>query len=128
MLVHKPLVKVLAERRSRTFGAVEKAKADVAAAEVRTVEYEQRIREARLAVLKAQEARRQEALQKRSAAVAQARTRAQEQIKQAKAFIESDKAAAQANLQQEAQKLAIEIIRTVLRTVEAVTASAAGGR
>ena len=32
IIVHKPLVKVLAERRAKTEGAVEKAKADVAAA------------------------------------------------------------------------------------------------
>ena len=42
VLVHKPLVKVLAERRSKTEGAVEKARADIAAAEARTAEYEQR--------------------------------------------------------------------------------------
>ena len=47
VLVHKPLTKVLAERRSRTEGAVEKARADIAAAEARTAEYEQRLREAR---------------------------------------------------------------------------------
>ena len=125
-LVHKPLVKVLAERRNRTTGAIEKAKADVAAAEARTAEYEQRVREARMAILNAQESRRQEALQKRASAVAQARARAQEQIKQAKAEIDNDKAAAQGSLQEEAHKLAIEIIQTVLRPVAA--GSAAGGR
>ena len=49
-LVHKPLVKVLAERRSKTEGAVEKARADIAAAEARTAEYEKCLREARVAV------------------------------------------------------------------------------
>ena len=127
VLVHKPLVKVLAERHNRTAGAIEKAKADVAAAEARTAEYEQRMREARMAVLKAQENRRQEAQQKRTAAVAVARSRAQEQIKQAKVGIENDKAAAQANLQAEAQELAIEIIHTVLRPVSPAS-SAAGGQ
>jgi len=47
ILVHKPLAKVLAERRAKTEGAIEKARADVAAAEARTGEYEQRLREAR---------------------------------------------------------------------------------
>ena len=42
-VVHKPLVAVLAERRSRTEGAVEKARADIAKAEARTAEYEQRL-------------------------------------------------------------------------------------
>ena len=47
LVVHKPLSKVLAERRARTEGAIEKARAAVAAAEARTAEYEQRLREAR---------------------------------------------------------------------------------
>src|SRR6202451_3105822 len=65
MVVHKPLQRVLAERRSKTEGAVEKARADIAAAEARTAEYEQRLREARAAVFKAQEARRPAGVQNR---------------------------------------------------------------
>jgi len=73
-VVHKPLVAVLAERRSRTEGAIEKARADIAQAETRTADYEQRLREARMRLFKSQEARRQLALQARAAAVAEART------------------------------------------------------
>jgi len=40
-LVHKPLVRVLTERHAKTQGAVEKARADIAAAEDRTADYEQ---------------------------------------------------------------------------------------
>ena len=114
ILVHKPLVKVLAERRSKTEGAVEKARADIAAAEARTAEYEQRLREARVAVFKNQEALRQQALQARAAALAEARERAQVQVQQARAAIEKDKEAAQTGLQAESGKLAAEIIRVVL--------------
>jgi F-type H+-transporting ATPase subunit b len=114
-LVHKPLIKVLAERRSKTEGAIEKARADIAAAEARTAEYEQRLREARIAVFKNQEALRQQALQARAAAVAEARNRAQAQVEQARAAIEKDKVAAQAGLEAESGKLAAEIIRIVLR-------------
>ena len=46
-LVRKPLNRVLDHRRERTEGAVLKARADVAAAEARTQEYEQKLREAR---------------------------------------------------------------------------------
>jgi F-type H+-transporting ATPase subunit b len=115
VILHKPLVKVLAERRDKTEGAVEKARADIAAAEARTSEYEQRLREARAAVFKHQEALRQQALQARTAALAEARTRAQVQVEQARAAIEQDKAAAQAGLQAESGKLAAEIIRIVLQ-------------
>ena len=127
MLVHKPLVKVLAERRSKTEGAVEKARADIAAAEARTAEYEQRLREARMAVFKNQEALRQQALQAREAALVEARKKAQAQVEEARAGIENDKAAAQAGLQAESGKLAAEIIRIVLRPGTA-PASAGGGR
>ena len=123
-VVHKPLVKVLAERHSRTEGAIEKARADIAQAEARTAEYEQRLREARMTVFKSQEARRQLALQARAAAVAEARTRAQAQVEQARAAIEQDKVAAQTGLQAESGKLAAAIIRTVLQPA---TQSPAGG-
>jgi F-type H+-transporting ATPase subunit b len=113
-LVHKPLVKVLAERRSKTEGAIEKARGDMAAAEARTAEYEQKLREARLAVFKGQEARRHLAAQARAAVVAEARTKAQAQIAEARAAIEKDKIAAQETLQSESGRLAIEIIRAVL--------------
>jgi len=119
VLVHKPLTKVLAERRSKTEGAVEKARADIAASEARTAEYEQRLREARLAVFKSQEARRQQALQARATAAAEARSKAQGQVAQARAAIEKDKTAAQESLQAESSRLAAEIIRTVLEPAAA---------
>ena len=118
-LVHRPLTAVLAERRNRTQGAMEKARADIAAAEARTAEYEQRLREARLKVFKNQEARRQQATQSRSQSVNQARARAQEQVKQARAAIEVDKQQAMSKLQSDAARLATDIVRTVLRPVAA---------
>ena len=124
-VVRKPLERILKERRDRTEGAALKARADVAAAESRTLEYEEKLREARLAVFKAQEARRQRAQQMRSEAMAEARAKAQEQIRQAKAGIEQDMAAARVGLQAETERLATEIIRTILKP--AGTAPAAGG-
>jgi F-type H+-transporting ATPase subunit b len=117
LIVHRPLARVLAERRAKTEGAIEKARADVAAAEAHTAEYEQRLREARTAVFKNQEARRQAALQARAAAVASARSRAQEQVQQARAAIEKDKIGAQESLQADSVRLANEIIRRVLAPV-----------
>src|SRR6266851_10140394 len=93
-VVYQPLSRVLAERRSKTEGAIERARADIAAAEARTAEYEQRLREARMALFKRQEARRQAALQARAAALVQAQARAQTQLKQAQAIIEHEKQAA----------------------------------
>ena len=113
-IVHKPLRRVLEERRSRTEGAIEKSRADIAAAEARTAEYEQKLREARATVFRAQEARRQAAVQARADAVAGARTKTQAQIQVAKKDIASDAEAAKAGLQGEAAALAQEIVRRVL--------------
>jgi F-type H+-transporting ATPase subunit b len=115
LLVYRPLSRVLAERRSKTEGAIEKARADIAAADARTAEYEQHLREARAALFKAQEARRQQAMQRRAATLAEARNRAQLEIEKARAVIEQDKIAAQERLQAESGKLAAEIIRVVLQ-------------
>jgi F-type H+-transporting ATPase subunit b len=116
-IVHKPLQRVLEERRSKTEGAVEKSHADIAAAEARTAEYEQRLREARATVFRAQEARRQAALQARSNAVNEARRKAQAQVEAAKQAVEADRVTAQAGLQKEAAALAQEIVRRVLQPV-----------
>jgi F-type H+-transporting ATPase subunit b len=115
VIVHKPLRRVLEERRGKTEGAIEKSRADIAAAEARTAEYEQKLREARGAVFKAAEARRQAALQVRVDAVAKARSKAQAQVEAAKKNIESDRVAAQAGLQAESASLALEIVRRVLQ-------------
>jgi F-type H+-transporting ATPase subunit b len=125
-LLHQPLKRVLEQRRERTEGAFLKARADIAAAEARTQEYEQRLREARLVIFKAQEARRQQAQQARADAVLQARTRAHEQVRDARAAMEQDMAAARGGLQAETERLAAEIIRTILRP--AGMAPAAGGQ
>ena len=114
-IVHKPLQRVLAERRSKTEGAVEKSKSDIAAAEARTAEYEQKMREARASVFRTQEARRQAVVQARANAVNEARSRAQKQVQAAKADIEKDRAVAEQGLQAEAATLAQEIMRRVLQ-------------
>jgi F-type H+-transporting ATPase subunit b len=115
LIVHKPLRRVLEERRSKTEGAVEKSRADVAAAEARTSEYEQRLREARATVFRAQEARSKAALDARTAALNEARNHAQAEVQAAKADIQKDREAAQEELQGEAQTLATQIVRRVLQ-------------
>src|SRR5271167_637661 len=126
LVVRKPLMRVLDERRERTEGAVLKARADVAAAEAKTQDYEERLREARLVIFKAQEARRQQAQQARGEALAEARARSQQQIREARAAIEQDVAAARSGLQAEVDRLASEIVRTILRPSGA--APAIGGQ
>jgi F-type H+-transporting ATPase subunit b len=114
-IVHKPLQRVLAERRSKTEGAVEKSRADIAAAETRTAEYEQRLRAARAAIFQAQEARREMVLQARANALHEARSRTQAQVQAAKRDIENDRAGAEKGLSAEVAALAQEIVRRVLQ-------------
>jgi F-type H+-transporting ATPase subunit b len=117
-LVRKPLEKMLAERRERTEGAMQKARADVAAAEGRTQEYEQKLRDARMAIFKAQEARRQAAQQARTQAMEEARKRAQEEIRAARTAMEDDMAQARKGLEAEADRLANDIIHTILKPAQ----------
>jgi F-type H+-transporting ATPase subunit b len=114
VIVHRPLKRILDERHSKTEGAIEKSKADIAAAEARTAEYEQKLREARATVFRAQEAKRAASMQARATAVNKARSSAQAQVQVAKADIEKDRSAAEQGLQGEAAALAEEIVRRVL--------------
>ena len=122
-MVQKKLDEVLAERHARTEGAIEQAQKEIATAEARTAEYEQRLREARSTIFKSLEARRRQMMEKRNAALVQAHQQAQEMIKQARAALEKDVAEARATLQRHADMLATQIMETVLRP-----AAAAGGR
>jgi F-type H+-transporting ATPase subunit b len=126
VLVHKPLTRVLAQRYDLTQGAIEKARADVAAAESRTAEYEQRLRDARLALFKTQEARRAQAAQARAEAVEHAREQAKARVEEARAVIEKETLTARNSLEGEASRLASEIIRTVLDP--GLVQAPAGGR
>jgi F-type H+-transporting ATPase subunit b len=127
-LVHRPLARVLGERRECTGGAVEPPRADIGAVEAKTADYEQRLREARAAVFKAQEQRRQQALNARASRLAEARVRAHEQVQAARTALENDKQAAQLGLRAEAERLASEIINVVLKPAVAPQSRVAGGQ
>lgn len=127
VIVHKPLEAVLAERRKRTQGAIEQARADIAVAAQRATEYETRLREAQLAVFKALDNRRKQATEARAAAVAEARQRAQQQIALAKADIAKDTAAARATLQADSDRIANQIIHTILQSAGFGPAAVVGG-
>jgi F-type H+-transporting ATPase subunit b len=127
LVLHKPLERTLRQRHERTVGAMEKARADVAAAEAKTAEYERRLAEARTAIFKAQEARRKQAMEARSAAVAQGREMASTMVGEARARLEQEKQGAAASLQAEADRLASEVIRTILKPAAAHFPTPAGG-
>lgn len=127
-VLYRPMRKVLGERRERTEGAVEKARADIAAADAKAMEYEERIREAKVAIFKAQEARRKQAQDVRAAVVAEARGKADAKVQEAKTNIARDVELAKSSLRSEVERLANEIIQTVLRPSGKGRAPAAGGQ
>jgi F-type H+-transporting ATPase subunit b len=128
VLVHVPLQKVLAERHARTEGAVQKARADIAAAEAKTAEYEQKLRDARNAIYKAQEDRRKLADQARAHAISEARNRADAKVAEARKGIQAESAIAQAGLKAEAERLADEIVTALLRPAGVGARPVVGGR
>jgi F-type H+-transporting ATPase subunit b len=115
LIVHKPLVRTLAERRARTQGAVEKAQQDIAAAEQKTAQYEAQLREARMTVYKDQEARRKQWNEQRDSLVRLARGEADTRIKAARKSIEADVEVAKSDIQTSSESLAQEVVRTVLK-------------
>jgi F-type H+-transporting ATPase subunit b len=121
-LVHNKLRQVLAQRHALTEGAIERAQQEIAIAEKRTAEYEQRVREARSQIYKTQQANRQRVMDERNAALADARKNAGEMVKKARTALEKDTVAAKASLEQHANVLADQVIATVLKP------AAAGGR
>ncbi len=127
-VVHRPLQRVLSERHARTEGAVQKARADIAAAESKTAEYEQKLREARAVIYKTQEERRKSADRARVEAVAAARTRAEAKVAEARQGIQDESDAAQVGLRAEAERLANEIVNALLRPTETSERPVFGGQ
>src|SRR5436305_1856911 len=124
-IVHRKLMAVLGERRARTEGAVEKAKRDIAAAETKAAEYDERIRQARVAVLKGAEERRRQIMDARAKTLAEAKAAAEVQVKTARASLDKEVAEARARLQAESEALDTEIDPTLPRRMG--TATLAGG-
>jgi F-type H+-transporting ATPase subunit b len=121
-IVHGKLEQVLEQRHALTEGAVQRARQEIVAAESRTAEYEQRLREARGQIYQAQQANRLRVVEQRNTALAEARKQAGETVKSARIALEKDVLAAKATLEQQANVLADKVIESVLRP------AAAGGR
>lgn len=121
-IVHGKLRQVLEQRHALTEGAIERAQQEIAIAEKRTAEYEQRVRDARSQIFKTQQASRQRVMEERNAALVESRQRAGEMVKKARAVLESETSAAKGSLEQQAGVLADQVIATVLKP------AAAGGR
>ncbi len=113
-LVQGPLSRTLRERKARTSGAVEAASRAIDAAEARTAEYANKLRQARLEVFKVREQRLHQWAQERDAALDAARKAAGARVQQAKAAMEAEVAAARQSLAASADQLAEQVVRAIL--------------
>lgn len=113
-ILHDPLLKVLAERRSRTEGAVERAHAAIGAAEAKAQEYEARLRAARAEIFQAREARMKTWNAERESALAEARHAAREQVHAAKAELSTQVEVSRQEIQRGTDALVADILKAVL--------------
>jgi len=124
-LLYGPLMRMLAERRERTQGAVEKAHAAIAAADAKTQEYEAKLRAARAEIFHRREQRLQQWNAQRDAALGSARLAAKERVGAARQAIEAQAAEARHQVETSADQLARQILKAVLPP-EVATAEVAG--
>ena len=123
LILHGPLLKVLAERRSRTAGAVERAQAAIAAADAKTQEYEAKLRAARAEIFRARENRVKAWTAERESALNDTRQVARTRVVAEKAAIEAQAAASRLDIERAADGLAADILKAVLPAGFASSAS-----
>ena len=124
-ILHGPLLKVLAERRLRTEGAIEKAHAAVAAADAKAQEYEAKLRAARAEIFRIREERVKSWNAERESALATARQAARERTLAAKSALEAQADSSRQEIGRGADLLAAEILKAVLPAGNALPAEGA---
>ena len=108
------LQKVRAERHSRTVGAIESSRRAIAAADVRTQEYEAKLRAARAEILRHREQRIQQRNAEKDNALGAARLAAQQRVQQAQAALEAQAVDARKQIETSASQLAAQVLAAVL--------------
>jgi len=114
VLVRRPLDKVLADRHGRTGGAMDEAKAAIAAAEQKTAAYETKLRAARAEIFESRTARQKAASDARDKALAEAREAAQQRIAAAREAVEQSGAEAKAQIEAGAASLSQQVLAAIL--------------
>lgn len=109
-----PFARIMQEREKLTIGRIEEADRLAARAEQLSRDYETRIRNEKFENYRRQEERRNEALTRRAAAIAETRKRAEQMIVQGRSEISRQVETAKASLGVEAQDIAALISRQIL--------------
>lgn len=113
-LVRRPLQKVLAERSSRTTGAMDQAHASISEAESKTAEYEERMRRARAEIIAAREQRLKQWQAEREQALHEAREATAERVRAGRAEIDKSVAQARHQIESVSMELSEQIVRAVM--------------
>jgi F-type H+-transporting ATPase subunit b len=114
-LFFKPLLRVMAERDSRTVGAQKAAETAEAAAADRVSRYHQALKQARAQVYAEQEAARKKLLEERAAQIKQVRAKTTAELNTSKERIALEFAAARRDLEATVGQLSAEIARRILQ-------------
>jgi F0F1-type ATP synthase membrane subunit b/b' len=109
-----PLQKVMEERARRIAGARQEAEAARTAAEEKKKKYQEALRKARSEVYAEQDAARRAVLDERAKLVREARGRANERVRVAKARLAAELAGARVQIDAESQALGAQIARAIL--------------
>jgi F-type H+-transporting ATPase subunit b len=120
-ILYGRLMEVREERRARTAGAVEQSRLAMAQADLRSQEYEAKLRAARADLMRRREQRVQQWNAEREQALAAARVAAQEKTRAAQTALEAQTAEAQRQIEATAPELATRVLAAVLpaaRTAE----------
>jgi F-type H+-transporting ATPase subunit b len=113
-ILYGRMMQVREERRARTAGAVEKSRLAMAQADLRSQEYEARLRAARADLMRRREQRVQQWNAERERAVAAARVAAQEKTRAAQLALEAQTADARRQIEVSAPELATRVLAAVL--------------
>jgi F-type H+-transporting ATPase subunit b len=118
-VLYGALVEVRAERRKRTVGAIEASRQAIAAADVRSQEYEAKLRAARAEILRHREQRIQQRNAEKDGALAAARLAAQQRVREAQSALEAQTADARKQIEISAGQLAAQVLAAVLPSAAA---------
>ena len=114
VLVKRPLEKILAERHARSGGAMDGANRAIAAAEAKSAEYEQRLREARGKIFETRAARQKANTEARDKALASAREQAQRSIATARSSVTESGEQARQQIESGSDALSQQIVAAIL--------------
>lgn len=113
-ILYRALIRVRAERRERTMGAMERSRLAIAAADARTQEYEAKLRSARAEILRQREQRMQQRNAEKESALAAARLATQQRVHEAQAAVEAQARDARRQIEGAAGSLAAHVLAAVL--------------